>query len=75
MLARILLLFFVGSLFGTLIGKIIVHLVPILSILNTSTGDIGLDFQVIRLYLNFNLASLLGGLVFIIVFRKYRNAG
>ena len=61
----------VGAILGSAIGTLLVHLFPGLTILTANlTGAIGFSLEIISFSLKINLASIIGIIAGIILFRK-----
>ena len=61
----------IGAILGSALGSLIVKFVPGLKIMTESlTGPIGFNLEIISLSLKLNLASLIGLVLGIIIFRK-----
>lgn len=69
-LGYLLLVLLVGGLVGGLVAQVLVKLLPSTRFLLVSTGDIGFNVQVLRVYLNVNAAFLMGALAFAWLFRR-----
>ncbi len=61
----------IGAILGSALGSLVVKFVPGLKIMTESlTGPIGFNLEIISLSLKLNLASLIGLVLGIIIFRK-----
>ncbi len=62
---------FIGAILGSALGTLIVKFVPAMKMLTESlTGPIGFNLEIISLSLKINLASAIGLVLGIVVFRK-----
>ena len=61
----------IGGILGSAVGTLISRLIPAVSIIKTNlTGPIGFNLEIISFYVNINLASIIGFIIGIIIFRK-----
>jgi hypothetical protein len=61
----------VGGILGSALGTFAAHAMPALSFLKTSlTGAVGFNLEIIQFSLNLNLASIVGIVLGIFVFKK-----
>ena len=61
----------VGGILGSALGTLAAHAVPALSFVKTSlTGAVGFNLEIIQFGLNLNLASIVGIVLGIVLFKK-----
>jgi hypothetical protein len=61
----------VGSVLGSALGALLVHVFPALSILTMNlTGAVGFNLEIISFSLKINLSAIVGLVVGVLLFRK-----
>ena len=61
----------IGGILGSALGTFAAHALPALSFLKTSlTGSVGFNLEIIQFGLNLNLASIVGIVLGIVLFKK-----